>query len=541
MNKYKGKIGNVLNKIKGNKRILYLTFCTVLVLFCLVLNVTFAKYTAKVSVPGTNITIGDLTYNMIINEVKLDESVGTKLPSNTVIGDRIILLKAGKTEQFNVILSSLNEIDTKYEITYKVCTDVNCTSFIDTPDAVQIAYHIDTPYISGTISAGKMKSIILVSDNQDDKDYYVQIDLNVGYAHNELALSNQISNNFTPGSLEGNLSIIAYVDGVEVETFPTEPNYETGITCLYKNGSTSDARGVFRYSASKGWEVDIFGLNRSLTTCRVDFTEVLKVTYEVLSTRYDCANLEIANKPSDPLISYTGNCSVISDTENDDGTHTWRMKLLTSGTLTVNGFMYIDAFLVGGSGGGGEKGFCSGGGGGYTKTVKNIKISNVSSYDIVIGAGGAYDGEGESTSAFDSSVKGGLPSRYYGILAGDGGSGGSGLLDGAKQTGGSYGNNGTGSPFGTGQGTTTCEFGEGTLSGCTRGDEFAYAGGGGSCQWGLGGTGGGGYGANGSYTGGVGVANTGGGGGGGGHNIRGTSGSGGSGGSGVVVIRDVRS
>ena len=554
MNKYKEKISNILNKIKGNKRVLYLTFCTILVLFCLVLNVTFAKYTSKVSVPGTNIIIGDLTYNMIINEVKLDESVGTKLPSNTVIGDRIILLKAGKTEQFNVILSSLNEIDTKYEITYKVCTDVNCTSFIDTPDAVQIAYHINTPYISGTLKAKENIFVTLVSDNQDDKDYYVQIDLNVGYAHNELALTNQISNNFTPGSLEGNLSIIAYVDGVEVETFPTEPNYETGITCLYKNGSTSDARGVFRYSADKGWEVDIFGLNKSLTTCKVDFTKVLKITYEVLSTRYDCANLETANKPSDPLITYTGNCSVISDTENDDGTHTWRMKLLSSGSLSVAGLIYIDAFLVGGGGGGGSRGtvygeaYCgSGGAGGYTKTVKNIKIDNKSSYVIVIGAGGkgwqggsSYQVDGGSSSAFDSSIDGGGRGASWTLTHNPGGSGGGGFAGNDKGgTGGSYGNaggsnGGGGNKGSSGQGSTTCEFGEGTLSGCTRGDSFAYSGGGGGASFtspGRGGVGGGG-----NANGGAGAANTGGGGGG---NCG--EGHGGAGGSGIVVIRDVRS
>ena len=551
MNKYKGKIGNVLNKIKGNKRILYLTFCTVLVLFCLVLNVTFAKYTAKVSVPGTNITIGDLTYNMIINEVKLDESVGTKLPSNTIIGDRIILLKADKTEQFNVILSSLNEIDTKYEITYKVCTDVNCTSFIDTPDAVQIAYHIDTPYISGTLKPKENILVTLVSDNQDDKDYYVQIDLNVGYAHNELALTNQISNNFSPGSLEGNLSIIAYVNGVEVETFPTSPNYETGITCLYNNGNTADARGVFRYSATKGWEVDIFGLNKSLTSCRVDFTEVLKVTYEVLSTRYDCANVEDANKPTDPIISYTGNCELIQDTENTDGTHTWRMKLKTSGDLSVDGLMYIDAFLVGGGGGGGADaryfGY-SGGGGGYTKTITNIRLDNqITIYSITIGDGGSAKGDvspSQTTTAFGSSVTGGNSN-------GQGGSSG-GKRKESNKSGFSYGSGENG------QGTTTCEFGEGTLEGCTRGDEYAYAGGGGAggtgnVAGGAGGSGGGGDGGHGGNcsvnctTGTAGANNTGGGGGGGGGGecftdiVRPVVCQGAAGGTGVVVIRDVRS
>ena len=551
MNKYKEKIGDILNKVKKNKRILYLTFCTVLILFCLTLNVTFSYFNKTKNINGANITIGDLKYQMIINEVELNESVGTKLPSNTIIGDRIIKLKAGKTEQFEVNLISQNSIDTKYEIIYKVCTDEYCTKFMDSnPSSINISYYFETPDIYGIVKAGKLKSVKLVSDNESDIDYYVQIDLNVGYIHNELALTNQISNNFTPGSLEGNLSIIAYVDGVEVETFPTEPNYETGITCSYKDGSVSTARGVFKYVAGKGWVVDVFELDRSLTTCRVDFTEVLKVTYEVLSKRYDCANLEAASKPSDPVIKYTGNCSVLSDTENTDGTHTWRMKLLTSGTLTVNGLIYIDAFLVGGGGGGGHGGGSisdtnyggPGGGGGYTKTQKNIRLDNkTGNYSITIGSGGAASSNGGTTSAFTYSISGGNGSATL-KAGGTGGSGGGGL-SGNKNAGGAGGSDGGSGSAGTcgaycsyggsGQGSTTREFGE------TTGELYAGGGGGGGGVSGAGGAGGGGAGGNwNNGVGSSGTANTGGGGGGAGSvNQYG----GASGGSGVVVIRDVRS
>ncbi len=532
MNIYKGKIGNILRRMKGNKRILYLTFCSVLVLFCLVLNMTFSLITQEKNVVGSNITIKDLKYNMIINEVVKDESVGTKEATNTVIGDRIILLKSGKTEQFNIVLTSLNSIDSKYEITYKVCTNVNCTNFIDTPSSISIAYHIDTPTINGTILSNEKKSVILVTDNQDNKDYYVQINLNVGYIHNDLVLTNQITNKFKPGSLEGNLSIIAYVDGVEVETFPTEPNYETGVTCLYKDGSTSPARGIFKFISGKGWVVDVFDLDKSLTTCRVDFTEVLKVTYEVLINRYDCANLT-TTKPTDPIIKYTGNCSLISDTEDANGKHTWRLKFLSSGTLSVNGLMYIDAFLVGGGAGGGN-GYKSsngsefggpGGGGGYTTTKKSLRLDNTTSYAITVGAGGGRASNGGASSAFGYSASGGYAN-------GNGGSGGGGgaLEQSSGSAGGRYGNSAPKNWNGecNGQGTTTCEFGEGTLSGCTRGDAYEYSrggngGGGGAYGSGIVGT---------SY----GYANTGGGGGGAGRN----SSNGTAGGSGVVVIRDVR-
>ena len=45
--------------------------------------------------------------------------------------------------------------------------------------------------------------------------------------------------------------------------------------------------------------------------------------------------------------------------------------------------------------------------------------------------------------------------------------------------GGSYGKNGAGTFPGTGQGKTTCEFGEGTTSGCDKGTDYAYSPGGG--------------------------------------------------------------
>ncbi len=67
MNKYKEKLGNILNKIKKNNRILYLTFCAVLILFCLVLNITFSLMTQNKNINGTNITIGGMSYIFAVN------------------------------------------------------------------------------------------------------------------------------------------------------------------------------------------------------------------------------------------------------------------------------------------------------------------------------------------------------------------------------------------------------------------------------------------------------------------------------------------
>ena len=261
---------------------------------------------------------------------------------------------------------------------------------------------------------------------------------------------------------------------------------------------------------------------------------------------YENATLTANWASSKPTYTYTGSSQLI-----DDGNGNWRIKFLTSGTLTftnlgtgVNG---IDVFLVGG-GGGGRTGSQSvngagGGGGGYTTTKKGHTISAGSSYNIVIGAGGATNSNGGTSSAFGFSAAGGKygspGSSNFGVEVAIGGNGGSGGGGGTSYQGyggnggsnGSNGSNGTGGNGGKGQGTTTREFGES--------DGTLYAGGGAGTE-GKAGAGGGGvynntnnsdryYVANGT-------ANTGGGGGGGAFNFI----KGGTGGSGIVVIRNTR-
>lgn len=245
------------------------------------------------------------------------------------------------------------------------------------------------------------------------------------------------------------------------------------------------------------------------------------------------------------MYTYTGSSTII-----DDGSGNWRIKFLTSGTFTPLINMTIDAFLVGG-GGGGRNGLANqnqggGGGGGLTGTWASITLSNGVPYTVTIGNGGAGNGgTGGATSISGSGIvtmskNGGTPSSIDYRYGGSGGSGGGGAGSGVGGSNGGNGSGGGGYP-GTGQGTTTKEFGEdsGTL--------YAGAGGGGGFNVGVGGSGGaGGGGAGGgstysssAYAGTSGTANTGGGGGGGGSST--TAGAAGaSGGSGIVVIRNHR-
>lgn len=241
-----------------------------------------------------------------------------------------------------------------------------------------------------------------------------------------------------------------------------------------------------------------------------------------------------------PEYTYTGNASLI-----DDGGGNWRIKLLTSGTLTFtklgNAKGGVDVFCVGGGASGGGVGF--GGGGGYTATETKT-VSKGVAYPIVIGAGGAgvagnanvKGNDGGTTSALGVSANGGQGGKSWsqqGAGEGSGGASGGGATGGkngqgnvAGGAGGADGADGGASQYwsgGAGQGTTTREFGEPT------GDLYAGGGGGWGSTVGAGGNGGGGAG-NGTS----GETNTGGGGG----AANGTTT--GAGGSGIVIIRNHR-
>jgi hypothetical protein len=211
------------------------------------------------------------------------------------------------------------------------------------------------------------------------------------------------------------------------------------------------------------------------------------------------------------------------------------------------GVRSIDVFAVGGGGGGGGSDTVdgtpynrgSGGGGGYTTIMLSQAVTPGSSISVTIGAGGAggttnKQGTTGGTSSFGAiaSANGGVGGMYgknSGRVGGDGGAGGGaggyiytgGSVGGTGGSNGSAGGNTSASVTGgLGQGTTTREFGSGTL----------YSGGGGGAAQNAGAGGAGGGGAGGTSTGGNASPNTGGGGGGG-------QTSGGSGGSGIIVVK----
>ena len=305
--------------------------------------------------------------------------------------------------------------------------------------------------------------------------------------------------------------------------------YPPGSTCTCSDGSTT----LTAANTSGSYTFTVLNTGTWTITCTdgsSTATTSVSITADGQSSTVSLAYVGL------PTFAYTGSYQNI-----DDGNNNWRIKFLTSGTLTFSKLQGagsgIDIFCVGGGGGGGASGGC----GGRTTTVRAKTVTAGTSYIVTVGAGGAEGAPGGNSSfgSLASAAGGGGPGG-----AGGSGGGGSGLYLSSSNkanggNGGSDGANGVngygtdGFRNGTGQGTTTREFGEsyGTL----------YAGGGGGagdydCALGSGGAGGGGAGGsiwdNGPKAGGAGATNLGGGGGGGS--------TGGAGGSGIVIIRNKR-
>ena len=196
-----------------------------------------------------------------------------------------------------------------------------------------------------------------------------------------------------------------------------------------------------------------------------------------------------------PKFTYSGNYTLL-----DDGDDNWRVKFLTSGTLTFEKNPgTIDVFLCGGGAGGrkaaGWAGWgAAGGGGGYTKT-QVFTPQKDTEYEIIIGAGGAVDTVGGASSAFGFSANGGnIGGSSY--LSGDNGNAGTGGAVGSGAGGGSRvysganggidggnGSKGTGAAGtaggtqaggdgGVGQGSTTREFADVVTNTYIVGTEF---------------------------------------------------------------------
>ena len=202
--------------IKSDKKTRMLSIITIALLFIFTIGYSLSMFTGGNNKKIANIKVNDLSFNITTNSGE----------SN----DRVLHLQAGKTESFKITITNLNKIDTKYELIYKVCKDVKCTSYLDNlPNEIKIGLNTSLESnVAGILVTNTSSEVNILTENNTSTDYYILLDLQAGYSWNDLALLNQF-NDFSKY-----VSIIAYVDGVEVANYPDSCNYTAEIVG-YKN------------------------------------------------------------------------------------------------------------------------------------------------------------------------------------------------------------------------------------------------------------------------------------------------------------------
>src|SRR5574344_2194947 len=209
----------------------------------------------------------------------------------------------------NIGITSLNTLDSKYELIYHICSDSSCSSYLTMPEGLTIKVSsLTTDPVTGNIEPSGFKTVRIVVTNTTSRSYYIKLDVNAEYSYNTLALQNMITDTYDEYT-----TIAAYIDGTLSTTFPTTNTYKTSVTCKV-NGVAANATGTASWNGSK-WVVNITGADTGETRCNVNFVTLL--------------DLSGANEPllADNMIPvYYDNANdvwVKADVNNANATYKW--------------------------------------------------------------------------------------------------------------------------------------------------------------------------------------------------------------------------
>ena len=196
------------NLIKNNKQAKALLILGILLIFIFTLGFSLSMFTSNNTAKIANIKVNDLSFNITTN--------------NATSNDRILHLKAGKTELFNVIITNLNNINTTYELIYDICSNLECTNTLNSlPNGVKVEYLTEnSDTLNGTINNNNgTKTINIITTNITSSDIYIRLNLNAGYDWNSLVLANQIK------EYKQETNITVFIDEVETKNYPNNCNY----------------------------------------------------------------------------------------------------------------------------------------------------------------------------------------------------------------------------------------------------------------------------------------------------------------------------
>ena len=291
----KTKLIKFFNLIKKDKQAKILTIMGIILLFIFTLGYSLSMFTSSQNNKIANIKVNDLSFNITTNSGE----------SN----DRVLHLQAGKIEQFNIILTNLNKIDVKYEFTYELCNNQNCTETNNNiPSDISVSKEYESSEVSGTINSSKTKSLTILTNNKSNNDYYIKLNLNAGYIWNDLELANQIK---YINYLNKDIDIVAYVDGVEVKELPTTCFYSAISTAYKNNTELKDSPVSFNCNYATGkWDINVSNLDNIPNKLVVNFesTGINAVEYVSKVQELDSSNIHglFIDPTVDKNVRYTG-------------------------------------------------------------------------------------------------------------------------------------------------------------------------------------------------------------------------------------------
>jgi len=183
LNKIISNNKKVFNKIskycKENKRKVIMTVVLIMAVFVVLLNTSFGYFNKRIE--GTKLTFNVGTLNYELDCINLAGCEIT-IPSN-------------QSKTFNVNLTSLNKIDTKYELFYEIISPTNTKNVID-------GGHLLTENSSdiGIITKNSTKNIALVANNTGSDEVTIKLGVvpslksdNATLEENQISMNKELS------------------------------------------------------------------------------------------------------------------------------------------------------------------------------------------------------------------------------------------------------------------------------------------------------------------------------------------------------------
>ena len=308
----KRKLAKFFNLVKNDNQTKFLTIIFILLMFIFSLGYSLSIFNGNNLKDVANINVNGLSFNITTN--------------NATSNDRILHLKAGKTELFNVIITNLNNINTTYELIYDICTNSSCTNTLnDLPNGVKVEYLTEnSDTLNGKINNNKgTKTINIITINTTSNDIYIRLNLNAGYEWNNLVLSNKIK------EYKNETYIIAYVDGVETKKYPENCNYKA-IAKAYIGSQEVNLENLTVTCSSNKWTTNYIGFADRI---EVKFTYGSSILANYFLTLDKASNgLEVDDTPDENL-RYVG--ASPKNYINFNG-ETWRIIGVFNNIITID-------------------------------------------------------------------------------------------------------------------------------------------------------------------------------------------------------------